>query len=194
MELIFATGNSHKIDEVKAILPSDFQVIGLKQLGYQHELPETTGTISGNALQKARTLFEHTGFACFADDSGLEVFALNGKPGVDSAHYAGPDRDSNANMDLLLKELSNREDRSARFITVIAYIDKFGEYVFEGIVEGEISRTKMGDSGFGYDPIFIPQGYSQSFAELSSETKNQISHRAKAVVLFKEWLIQNRLK
>jgi XTP/dITP diphosphohydrolase len=194
MRLIFATGNSHKLEEAQAILPSEITVVGLKQLDFPIELPETTGTIHGNALQKAKTLFEHTRLPCFADDSGLEIFKLDGRPGVDSAHYAGPERDANANMDLVLNELRNIEDRSARFITVIAYVDRYGEYLFEGVIQGNITADKLGNGGFGYDPIFIPQGFDQTFAELSSEIKNQVSHRANAVGLFSSWLIKNRLK
>ncbi len=194
MRLIFATGNNHKLEEVKAILPSEIKIVGLNQLDFNIDLPETQETIRGNALQKAKTLFENTGLACFADDSGLEIFKLDGRPGVDSAHYAGPERDSSANIDLVLNEMKNMEDRSARFITVIAYVDIFGEYIFEGTIQGSISNERLGSGGFGYDPIFIPTGFNQSFAELSSEIKNNVSHRAIAVRLFSTWLINNRLK
>jgi XTP/dITP diphosphohydrolase len=192
MELVFATNNAHKLEEVRAILQNQFQLRSLADIGFSEGLPETTGTIPGNALQKAKTLFERTGRPCFADDTGLLVEALNNRPGVDTAHYAGPERDSVKNMQRVLSELEGQQNRSARFITVIAYVDGQQECVFEGEVKGAIAQQLTGDGGFGYDPIFIPETYDQSFAELPASVKNEISHRARATALFVNWL-QNKV-
>ncbi|MEX1189972.1 MAG: RdgB/HAM1 family non-canonical purine NTP pyrophosphatase [Bacteroidia bacterium] len=181
MEIVFASNNEHKLEEVKAILGDVVKLLSLKEIDFSEELPETSGTIIGNALQKARTLNELSGRSCFADDTGLEVFELNGEPGVDSAHYAGPQRNAQENMKKLLNRLNNSENRSARFITVIAFIHDGVEMLFEGEVRGIISTEPQGEGGFGYDPIFIPEGFNQSFAELSSRQKNSMSHRARAV-------------
>ncbi len=186
--IVIATNNPHKIKEIHEILDGAFEVKGLKEIGCTEELPETTGTIPGNAIQKAQHVFDLYGVDCFAEDTGLEIDALNGAPGVDTAHYAGPERDPLANMDLVLRQLSGKEDRSARFRTVIALIQGGELHTFEGIAEGRIAITRSGQDGFGYDPIFIPNGYEQTFAELSSDIKNAISHRGKAMKKLKAFL------
>lgn len=188
MELVFATNNAHKLDEVKTIAGRKLEIVSLKNIGYFKEIPETSGTIAGNALQKARTVFGEIGNACFADDTGLEISALHGLPGVDTAHYAGPERDAIANMEKVLQELQPFNDRSARFITVIAFVNSSGEWIFEGEVKGEIANQMKGEGGFGYDPIFIPEGHSETFAELNPKVKNVISHRARALKLFTSYL------
>ena len=183
--LVFATANPHKVEEVRAKLGADspLQLLSLSDIGCTKELPETTGTIPGNALQKARYVRDHYRRDCFAEDSGLEVDALGGRPGVDTAHYAGT-RDNDANMDKVLAELSDvkaAEGRRARFRAVIALCLGGEEHTFEGTVEGHIAFAKTGDGGFGYDPIFIPDGHRHTFAELGDEVKTEISHRARAV-------------
>jgi XTP/dITP diphosphohydrolase len=178
--LVFATGNRHKIDEVAAMLPPGLQLRGLADIGCTEDLPETTPTIPGNALQKARYVFDHYGVDCFAEDTGLEVSALNGAPGVHSARYAGVHGDAKANMALLLSQMSGVDDRRARFRTVIALIMGNQEYLFEGIIEGTLASQPMGDGGFGYDPIFIPAGEGVSFAQMGAAEKNAISHRGQA--------------
>lgn len=184
MELVFATNNAHKLNEVKSILGDKLHIVSLQDIQYTSEIPETSGTIAGNALQKARTVYDHTGFACFADDTGLEIASLDGKPGVDTAHYAGSLRNNHENMHKVLKELIFHPDRSARFVTVIAFVSSDGEFVFEGEVKGIIAREMQGDGGFGYDPIFIPEGHQLTFAQLDAAVKNEISHRARAIQLF----------
>ncbi len=186
--IVIATNNPHKIKEIHEILDGAFQVKGLKDIGCTEELPETTGTIPGNAVQKAQYVFDHYGVDCFAEDTGLEIDALNGAPGVDTAHYAGPERDPIANINLVLQQLAGRDDRSARFRTVIALILKGELHTFEGVAEGRIANSRSGEDGFGYDPIFIPDGYEQTFAELSSEIKNAISHRGRAMEKLKDFL------
>jgi XTP/dITP diphosphohydrolase len=181
MKLVFASNNSHKLEEVKSILGKDIQILSLNDIGFSLELPETTGTIMGNAIQKATALFEATSLLCFADDSGLEVRALHGLPGVDSAHYAGPQRDTQANYERVLHELAGKQDRSARFVTMISLILPTGSFLFEGEVAGRIANEPSGEYGFGYDPVFIPDGYTSTFAQLPGEIKNQISHRAMAL-------------
>lgn len=188
MTLIFATGNPNKVHEIMALVPQDRKVIGLKEVGIVEDIPEEEPTLEGNALAKARYVFERTGMPCFADDTGLEVKALNGEPGVLSARYAGPEKDPDKNMDLLLQNLTGMEDRSARFRTVIAMVSGNGEWTFEGEVKGRISPTKKGEKGFGYDPIFIPEGETRSFAEMTLAEKNQMSHRARAFRKFKRFL------
>lgn len=178
--LVFATGNRHKIEEVAAMLPPSLQLRGLTDIGCTEDLPETTPTIPGNALQKARYVFDHYGVDCFAEDTGLEVSALDGAPGVHSARYAGVHGDAKANMALLLSHMSGVDDRRARFRTVIALIMDNQEYLFEGIIEGTLATQPMGDGGFGYDPIFIPAGKDVSFAQMGAAEKNAISHRGKA--------------
>ena len=178
--LIFATNNAHKLDEVRSILGSRFTVKSLKEIGCEADIPETADTLEGNALMKARFLYEKYGVDCFADDTGLEVTALGGAPGVHTARYAG-NHDSEANMNKLLNELEKKSDRSAQFRTVIALIIEGKEFLFEGIVKGSIAKEKAGDGGFGYDPIFIPDGFSQTFSQMGHDSKNHISHRALAV-------------
>ena len=178
--LIFATNNAHKLDEVRSILGSRFTVKSLKEIGCEADIPETADTLEGNALMKARFLYEKYGVDCFADDTGLEVTALGGAPGVHTARYAG-NHDSEANMKKLLNELEKKSDRSAQFRTVIALIIEGKEFLFEGIVKGTIAKEKAGDGGFGYDPIFIPEGFTQTFSQMGNDSKNHISHRALAV-------------
>ena len=179
--LVFATNNAHKLEEVRAILGNDFQIASLKEIGCHDEIPETADTLEGNAMQKAQYIKDKFGMDCFADDTGLEVEALNNAPGVFSARYAGPGHDSEANMKKLLHEMEGKENRKARFRTVITLLLDGKEYTFEGIVKGNIIEEKRGDSGFGYDPIFVPEGYDLTFAELGNDIKNKISHRAEAV-------------
>jgi XTP/dITP diphosphohydrolase len=179
--LVFATNNSHKVDEVKHKLNGLFSIQTLQEIGCHEDIPETADTLEGNALQKARYLYEKYGCNCFADDTGLEVEALNNAPGVYSARYAGEARNPEANMDKLLSELSGQPSRKARFRTVIALILDEKEYLFDGIVDGQILESRRGNEGFGYDPIFLPDGYEKSFAQLSMTEKNAISHRGRAV-------------
>lgn len=187
-----ASNNKHKIEEMSAIMGSSFSFLSLEDIGCSEELPETQNTLEGNALQKARFVFDRYKIPCFADDTGLEVEALHGEPGVYSARYAGPTREAEANMNLLLNKLEGKSNRHARFRTVIALIDNRGEHLFEGIVEGTITHEKRGSGGFGYDPIFQPKGYTQTFGEMPLSEKNQISHRAKAVEKLCAYLLQNQ--
>lgn len=180
MKICFATNNEHKLAEIAQMLGDQFELVSLEQLGCFEELAETQNTLEGNSLQKAAYVYEHHQVPVFADDTGLEVTALNGEPGVYSARYAGLERDAQKNMDKVLKGLEGVEDRSARFRTVITYIENNKQYQFEGVVEGEIIRRPTGSGGFGYDPIFQPNGYDLTFGELSSAIKNQISHRKRA--------------
>lgn len=177
---VFATNNVHKLEEVDAILENKIEIMSLKDIGCNVDIPETADTLEGNALLKARYIYEHYHTDCFADDTGLEVEALDGAPGVYSARYAGDAHNSDANMRKLLHELENQENRKARFRTVFALIIDGKEHLFEGIVKGEIIKTRKGTSGFGYDPIFVPKGYTKTFAEMGNEVKNRISHRAVA--------------
>lgn len=179
--LVFATNNKHKLDEVRKITSGLVHIVSLEDIDCHDDIPETSDTLEGNALQKAEYIKEHYGLDCFADDTGLEVEALDNAPGVYSARYAGPGHDSEANMNKLLEEMNNIENRKARFRTVIALLLNGKQYVFEGIVNGEITKEKQGTSGFGYDPIFIPDNYTQTFAEMGNDIKNTISHRAEAV-------------
>lgn len=188
MKLVFATNNKHKLEEVRSILPQEIEVISLEEIHCHEEIPETASTLEGNALQKALFVKEHYGFDCFADDTGLEVEALNNAPGVYSARYAGPQNDAQANMRKLIGELEGIENRKARFRTVIALLLEGKEYTFEGIIDGTIIEEEKGTTGFGYDPIFIPKGYDQTFAELGNDIKNNISHRALAVRKLTEFL------
>ena len=178
-KIVFATNNAHKLDEVRQMLGEKIEIYSLKDIRCNEEIAETSDTIEGNALQKARYVSEHYHIDCFADDTGLEVEALNGAPGVYSARYAeGSGHDSEANMRKLLKEMEHIDNRKASFRTVFALIINGKEHLFEGIVNGEIIRTRRGTSGFGYDPIFVPEGYTQTFAEMGNDLKNKISHRA----------------
>ena len=189
MKIVFATNNKHKLEEIKDILGKDFEIVSLDEIGCHEDIPETGLTLEENARQKSTYIVEHYNHDCFADDTGLEVDALKGEPGVHSARYAeGTDHDSEANMRKLLSKMSNVKDRTARFRTVISLIINGVEHQFEGRVEGRIATEKHGTEGFGYDPIFIPEGYDKSFAELGEEVKNQISHRARAVKKLAEYL------
>ena len=200
MKIVFATNNQHKLQEIRDILGSDYEVVSLKEIGCDADIPETGNTLEENALQKAQYVYDHYHLSCFADDTGLEVEALDGAPGVHSARYAeGTDHDSEANMAKLLRELDGKENRKARFRTVICYIEKKDVcpcgctsikkiHQFDGIIEGHIATRKQGTEGFGYDPIFVPEGYDQSFAQLGEEIKNGISHRARAVAKLAEYL------
>lgn len=179
--LVFATNNKHKLDEVKNITSGQFSIVSLEDIGCRDDIPETSDTMEGNALQKARYIKENYGYDCFADDSGLEVETLDNAPGIYSARYAGPQRDSEDNMNKLLDELKDKDNRKARFRTVIALTLEGNEYIFEGIVPGIITKDKRGKNGFGYDPIFMPEEYDQTFAEMGDTLKNTISHRARAV-------------
>lgn len=188
MKLVFATNNLNKVKEIKAVLGGDIEVLSLEDIGCNEELPETQNTLMGNALQKAKYVAEKYGVNCFSDDTGLEVHALSGAPGVYSARYAGEQKSAEDNMSKLLIELSGKESRSARFKTVIALVLNQEEFVFEGIVEGEITKKKSGKEGFGYDPIFQPSGFSVTFSEMKMEEKNEISHRGKAVKSLADFL------
>jgi XTP/dITP diphosphohydrolase len=180
MELCFATNNQHKLDEVAARLGDTFTLKTLRDIGCRDELPETSGTIPGNSRQKAEYVWTHFGESCFADDSGLEVEALNGEPGVDSAFYSGS-RDAALNIQKLLSNLAGKSSRKARFITVFTLLLHGVEHQFEGIVEGEIIDAPQGTGGFGYDPVFRPEGYDKTFAQMSNDEKNAISHRSQAL-------------
>ncbi len=188
-KLIFVTANQHKLEEVNAMLGGQVQLQSLKDIGCTDDIPETADTLEGNALQKARYIYNRLGVDCFADDTGLEVAALGGAPGVYSARYAGPGHDSEANMQKLLAELDGKTDRRAQFRTVIALIMEGKEFLFEGIVRGEILTARKGTGGFGYDPIFQPEGYDTTFGELPAQVKNKISHRGCAVERLKEYLL-----
>ncbi len=189
--LVFATNNRHKLDEVQKIVGrSSFRIKSLSEIGCHEEIPETADTLEGNALLKARYVKEHYGYDCFADDTGLEVEALGNAPGVYSARYAGEEKSSEANIRKLVTELEGETNRKARFRTVIALILNGKEQLFEGIVQGKIIEEKKGVSGFGYDPVFVPEGYTQTFAEMGNETKNTISHRAEAVKKLEAYLSQ----
>ena len=180
-KLVVATNNAHKLEEISAILGDEMELFSLKDINCHADIPETADTLEGNARQKAMYIYENYGMDCFADDTGLEVDALNGAPGVFSARYAGDGHDSEANMQKLLKELEEKENRKAQFRTAICLIIEGKEYLFEGIVKGKIIEEKRGGAGFGYDPIFVPEGHDQTFAELGNDIKNTISHRARAV-------------
>ena len=198
MKIVFATNNQHKLSEIRQILGNSIEVLSLSDIGCNVDIPETGTTLEENALQKAQYVYDHYHIDCFADDTGLEVEALGGAPGVYSARYAAvgcaatssqpKDHDSEANMTRLLYELGDNNNRRARFRTVIALIQQGAVHEFEGIVTGEIIRERRGGEGFGYDPIFQPDGYDQTFAELGVEVKNQISHRARATMKLCEFL------
>lgn len=181
MELVFATNNKHKIEELQAILGNEIKLLSLKDIGCLEDIPEDQNTLKGNASQKSNFVFEKYAYPCFADDTGLEIEALNGEPGVFSARYAGEEKNSEANMNKVLKKLTKINNRKARFRTVISLIIRGEEKQFEGIVEGNILNEKRGGSGFGYDPIFQPEGFETSFAQMSLADKNKISHRGRAV-------------
>lgn len=187
-KLVFATNNPHKLREIKGILSQDFDIISLADINIREEIPEDEDSIEGNAMQKARYIHEKTGFDCFADDTGLEVEALGGAPGVYSARYAGENASFEDNMDKLLDALDSKKQRNASFRTAIALILDKKEYVFFGRVDGIILSDKTGSGGFGYDPVFLPDGYSQSFAEMPPDEKNSISHRGRAVAKLIQFL------
>ena len=200
MKIVFATNNQHKLSEVRQILGDSIEVLSLNDIGCHEDIPETGTTLEANALQKAQYVFDHYHIDCFADDTGLEVDALGGAPGVYSARYAAVgcaatssqpiDHDSEANMTKLLNELGENNNRNARFRTVIALIQQGELHEFEGIVNGQIIRERRGGEGFGYDPIFQPDGYDQTFAELGTEVKNHISHRARATQKLADYLLK----
>lgn len=193
MKICFATNNPNKIKEIKTAVGDRFEVLTLSDIGCNEEIPEDQDTISGNSSQKANFIKKHYNIDCFADDTGLEVEALNGEPGVYSARYAGPACDSQDNMKLLLKKLSGIENRNARFVTVITLIIDQKEFQFQGVVEGEIRTELSGNEGFGYDPIFSPNGYDITFAEMDLIEKNRISHRGKAVSKLVDFLKNQNL-
>ena len=180
MKIVFATNNTHKLEEIRRMLRGSHQIVSLAEIGCHEDIPEEQDTLEGNALQKARYIKQHYGYDCFADDTGLEIDALGGRPGVYSARYAGEAKDSEANMRKVLAEMQGHSDRRARFRTVIALILGNEEHLFEGKVEGEILTARQGSAGFGYDPVFRPDGYDRSFAEMDPDTKNSISHRGEA--------------
>ena len=188
MKLVFATNNKHKLQEVRDIIGSGVELLSLADINCNEDIPETADTLDGNALIKARYIYEKYNVNCFADDTGLEVDALDGAPGVYSARYAGDGHDSEANMRKLLENLTGKNNRDAQFRTVIALIIDGEEKLFNGIVKGTITEEKRGDSGFGYDPIFVPEGYSESFAQMDSSTKNSISHRYRATKQLSDYL------
>lgn len=187
-QIVFATNNKHKLDEVRAIVGMYFDVLSLSDIGCHEDIPETGDTFEENAIMKARYIKEKYGYDCFADDSGLEVTALNNAPGVFSARYAGEPSNSLRNIEKLMQNMQGIADRSARFRTCIALLYAGEEYIFEGCIEGSIIDTLRGENGFGYDPLFIPQGYDITFAEMSSDEKNKISHRAIATKRLVEFL------
>ena len=181
MKLVFASNNKNKIQEIQALVPNTIQIVSLEEIGCTEDIPETADTIEGNAILKANYVTEKYGYNCFADDTGLEVDALNGAPGVYSARYAGEQKDANDNMDKLLSELEDKSNRKANFKTVIALNLNGKQNLFTGIINGKIIKEKIGTNGFGYDPIFEPEGSSITFAEMSREEKNAQSHRARAL-------------
>jgi len=190
MKIVFATNNIHKIQEVQSMLPDTITLVSLESISCFEDIPETADTIEGNAIMKANYVTEKYGYDCFADDTGLEVTALKGAPGVLSARYAGPQRDANDNMDLLMQRLAGSADRTAQFKTVIALNLSGQQHLFTGIAAGAIATEKQGDQGFGYDPIFRPDGYSETFAQLTLGQKGQISHRGKATQQLLDFLKQ----
>ncbi len=181
MKLVFATNNQHKLEEVSHILGDKIELLSLKDINCDTDIPETADTLEGNALLKARYIYQNYGLDAFGDDTGLEIEALNNEPGIYSARYAGEDKNSEANMLKVLHNLDGIKNRNARFRTAISLIRDGKEYLFEGIINGKIIEEKRGEAGFGYDPIFMPEGYDKTFAELGEDTKNTISHRALAI-------------
>jgi len=187
-EIVFATNNTHKLEELRNILSGKYQVLALADIGFHEDIPETGETLAENATIKSQHIFEDFHIDCFSDDTGLEVDALGGKPGVYSARFAGENSTYAQNVDKLLYELKNTANRTARFKTVISLILDGNEYQFTGSVEGVITKEKHGEKGFGYDPVFLPDGYSETFAEMPAELKNSISHRGKAVAKLVDFL------
>jgi len=192
MQLVFATNNRNKLKEVQQLFPKEITLLSLDDIGCKEEIPETAADLEGNAILKADFVTEHYGYPCFADDTGLLVDALNGAPGVYSARYAGDHRSPEDNMDRLLEELGNRTDRSARFKTVIALNINKEQFLFQGIAEGEITTDRKGRESFGYDPIFMPKGYSETLAEIPMAIKYKLSHRAKAIQELTAFINQQR--
>ncbi len=190
MKIVFATNNPNKIKEIQSMLPNNIEILSLESIGCKEDIPETSDTIEGNSIQKANYVLENYGYDSFADDTGLEVDALNNEPGVFSARYAGEQRNANENMDKLLSNLENKSNRKAQFKTVICLNLKGKQYLFTGIAKGEIIKNKIGNGGFGYDPIFRPEGFQETFGEISLELKNEISHRGKATKQLIEFLNQ----
>lgn len=188
MKLLFASSNEHKIAEIKAILPHGLQLISLKEIQFHDEIPETADTIAENAVQKATFLADKMHIPCFADDTGLVIPSLNGEPGVYSARYAGSQRDAHDNMDLVLEKLNGQSDRKAYFTTVIALYINHKVHLFEGRIDGTIITEKRGDNGFGYDPIFVPEGSDKTFAEMTADEKNEVSHRGRSLAKMTEYL------
>lgn len=191
-KIVFATNNNHKIDEVLPLLSNKFIVLTLKEIGFNDDIPETGSTLEENALQKARYINQKYGHDCFADDTGLEIKSLNNEPGVFSARYAGEAKNADDNMNKVLTLLNRYNNRDARFRTVIALIFDKKEYLFEGVINGQIIKEKKGESGFGYDPIFVPEGHEKTFAEMDLNLKNEISHRAIAIKKLTTFLITKR--
>lgn len=188
MQLVFASNNANKIKEIQILLPNTIQILSLSDIGCHEEIPETAATIEGNAILKANYISQNYGYDCFADDTGLEVDELNGEPGVFSARYAGEQKNADDNMNKLLTVLTNKSNRSAQFKTVICLNQNGKQYLFTGIAKGEITINKAGNQGFGYDPIFKPQGYQHTFAQISLQEKAIISHRGKATRLLIDFL------
>lgn len=187
MKIVFATNNPNKLAEIRNALGDDFELVSLKDIGFEGEIPETGRTLEANALQKANYIFDRYQIPVFADDTGLEVTALNGLPGVDTAHYSGS-RDADANMQKLLSELRFQKDRSAKFRTVIAFVTEEDKNLFSGEVKGQIAEAKSGAEGFGYDPIFMPEGETKTFAEMTMDEKKQKNHRVRALKNFTDYL------
>ena len=181
MKIVFATNNPNKLKEIQSLIPKEIEIISLNEIGCNEDIPETGDTLEANAFQKAHYIKDNFNYDCFADDTGLEIDELNGDPGVYSARYAGPERNADANINKVLNELNGKKNRNAQFRTAIALILKGEEYLFEGKVEGYISKDKQGNEGFGYDPIFIPENDIRSFAQMSMQEKGAISHRGRAV-------------
>ena len=191
MQLVFATNNLNKLSELQDLLPSNIELIGLKDIGCNQELPETQNTLEGNAMQKAEFVFEHFGYNCFSDDTGLEIGALKNEPGVYSARYAGQNCSPNDNIQKVLKKLIGRDDRTARFRTVIALIIDGKKSLFEGECEGKITKERKGENGFGYDPIFLPKGVNITFGQMTKRQKGAISHRGRAIKKLVNFLQKN---
>ncbi|MBR3372842.1 MAG: non-canonical purine NTP diphosphatase [Bacteroidaceae bacterium] len=187
-KIVFATNNEHKLREIRAIIHDGTEVLSLADIGCHADIPETADTLEGNALIKAHFVYDNYGYDCFADDTGLEVEALDGAPGVHTARYAGDDQDSQANMRKLLQEMKGKDNRNARFRTAIALIQGGEEHLFSGEVHGTITTEPLGNKGFGYDPVFIPEDTGLTFAQLGEDVKNRISHRARAVAKLTEFL------
>jgi XTP/dITP diphosphohydrolase len=192
MQLVFASNNKNKILEIQSMLPDTIKILSLESIGCYEDIPETADTIEGNAILKANYVTQKYGYDCFADDTGLEVEVLNGEPGVFSARYAGEQRNAEDNMNKLLDALSDKNDRKAQFKTVIALNLNGKQHLFTGIARGEITLEKTGNQGFGYDPVFKPEEYQETFAQLSLDIKNKISHRGKATLQLIDFLKENR--